>query len=205
VVGCHSPGGYAEYTETTTTYYRPLDWEPGDDLATIESEDSSDSKAEEKTHQPDKERIKKVVEHKVKVQQPPDSVKPATIEKTSKDGQNHVTASTGSEQAKDHTMLAITNKATWFGIALIGTGVAMLVLRLWIPIIPIFLPIVLGAIGAGMFFLPVLIDRYAWIVMLLLVGAVIWAGIEVFNNWDLLSRDPETKKRKKKKDGDSPP
>lgn len=98
------------------------------------------------------------------VSTPSGAVEPATVIT------DDWSVSTGSGQGIDQALASLSSTTSWLAIGLILAGIASLCLSMKIPMIPRATSIVLIASGAGLFAFPLLLDRYAWVVLLALVG-----------------------------------
>jgi hypothetical protein len=94
---------------------------------------------------------------------------------------NGVSVSTSGSQTQPRpdNALGMTSPSVWFGVALAGIGVLLIVLR-FIPgigamfaLIPLWLSFVLIGAGAAFIALPVWIDRYSWLVPFVVIGALV--------------------------------
>tara|TARA_R100000995_G_scaffold83960_1_gene61261 strand:+ start:888 stop:1292 length:405 start_codon:yes stop_codon:yes gene_type:complete len=103
-------------------------------------------------------------------------------------------ASTGSTQGLDQALSALSSSTSWPAMGLILAGVVSLCLSLKFPILPRSTSFILIAAGVGLLAFPVLLDRYAWIVM---VALVVIGGLWIYGLWDnrkkLLSPPPPRK------------
>lgn len=83
---------------------------------------------------------------------------------------NTWSASTGKQQGFDQALSSMSQYSNWLGGGLIGLGIISVIVRMWIPLIPFTASILLVASGAGVMYLPVLLDRYGTYLLLGLAG-----------------------------------
>lgn len=109
-------------------------------------------------------------EEYVESESPNSPVNPASIQKDN----GNVKTSTGNTQAIDHVMSSITSYSSWAGILLIVIGLVMTLGASYIPMVTFTKGLIVMGVGVGMLFLPNIINRYSWVIVLSGIGIVIF-------------------------------
>jgi hypothetical protein len=121
---------------------------------------------------------------KTTVIQPEGATEPATVKMRTTPTKAILQASTGHGDRIDQA-LAQLKPLTWVGIALCIGGLGLLIFKAKFPLIPAAAGIYAIALGGAFFIIPVFLDRYSWMLLVIcgvgLVGAVLYYGSKL--NW----------------------
>jgi hypothetical protein len=113
---------------------------------------------------------------RVIVEQPAKAVEPATLLQQEDRAEPMVPiihASTGARQPIDHAAVKRSGIITWSGVALCVLGAGLLVVRSWVPVIPIGASLAAMGVGLVLLWLPTLFEQYSWLFLALIGGVAI--------------------------------
>lgn len=132
-----------------------------------------------------------VTGERIEVRQPPKSIAPATFRRGSltpsatqpnsaspSPWSLPIEASTGAVQERNPALESQANSLTWAGILLCIAGAAGLVLRAWLPVVPLSACLVAMALGAAFLALPSLLSQ-----PLILWGGLALVGLILGIGW----------------------
>lgn len=91
-----------------------------------------------------------------------DAVSPAVIVDYTATGGVSRRAEAPASQPTDQALSDLSGWAGWIGGGLILVGAASIVLRFFLPVIPLVASVSLLGIGAGVLAMPMMLDRYLW-------------------------------------------
>lgn len=115
-------------------------------------------------------------EKRIQNESPDNPVSPASIKVSDKE----TSASTGNTQAVDMAMDTIATGSTWGGLILMFLGTLIVIGSGYFPMLKWNKGLIVIGIGAGLFWLPILIDRFTWVIPIgLLVTAFLLFGDEI--------------------------
>jgi hypothetical protein len=133
-----------------------------------------------KVHRVDEDGTRKTIQT-TEVKQPAGAIAPASLTM----GMDHaatqpasLSASTGAGQPLDQALAQLSHLPT-IGIGLCVIGVLLIVAKAWFPLLPLELGIGLMLLGGAIIMLPMLLDRYMWVLVIALVGV----GLYSWNVW----------------------
>jgi hypothetical protein len=122
------------------------------------------------THDPGRGLVRRVI-----VEQPGKAVEPATLQQEDRSEPlvRIIHASTGARQPIDHAAVKRTGIITWSGVALCVLGAGLLVVRSWVPVVPIGASLAAMGVGLVLLWLPTLFEQYSWLFLALIGGVAI--------------------------------
>lgn len=133
-----------------------------------------------KVHRIDEQEGRKTVQM-TEVRQPTGAIAPASLAMnidpavTQPSG---LSASTGASQPLDQA-LAQLSSLPLIGVGLCVVGLLLIVAKAWFPLLPLELGIGLMLLGVAIIMLPMLLDRYMWVLIIAAIGV----GLYSFNVW----------------------
>jgi hypothetical protein len=112
---------------------------------------------------------------RVIVEQPGKAVEPATLQQVDRTEPMVpiIHASTGARQPIDHAAVKRSGIITWSGVALCVLGAGLLVVRSWVPVVPIGASLAAMGVGLVLLWLPTLFEQYSWLFLALIGGVAL--------------------------------